>query len=211
MILKVHKWNLEKHVDATESNIMPTIGLSRGNKDIDFSTEDSLKTYKRATAPLKDEYDSSSEGIVVFQMQLTEHAKMEGWVNDSNRDIINIPKISIDPNNGVVNIIKEFAHISNDVIIIWASTNLFKTTVDRRVQNNENMKKCLNAAISKECMMDMNLKEMEYPMNKVIIAPLLYKTFMSNADLDNMVTSTRIHCNLQELDAKMIKLKCDVK
>ena len=60
-------------------------------------------------------------------------------------------------------------------------------------------------------MVDINLKESEYTVNNVIIAPLLYKYIMANAELDMMVTSMAIRLELQELEAKMIELQSNVK
>ena len=60
-------------------------------------------------------------------------------------------------------------------------------------------------------MVDMNMKESQYTVNNVIITPLSYKEIMSNAKLDTMVTSAAIKLELQELDAKMIKMQRNVK
>ena len=52
----------------------PSLGPSRGDKILDYSNAKGIKTYKRTTAALKDEYGGLSEGIAVFQMQLADGA-----------------------------------------------------------------------------------------------------------------------------------------
>ena len=193
------------------NNNTPTLGPSRGDEVLDYASSEGIKSYKRATAALKDDYNGKSEGIAVFQMQLSDHALTEGWANKSAGDIINIPKDGADANNGVVNIIKNHTQIGLAALKTWAMNNLFGSVVNRKMQNNENMKKCLFATITKECMVDINLKESEYTVNDVIIAPLLYKTIMANAELDTMVTSAAIRLDLQQLEAKMIELQSNVK
>ena len=79
-----------------------------------------------------------------------------------------------------------------------------KSTVNRRMKNNENVKKCLLTTILKRCMVDMNLKEAEYTVDGVIMAPLLYKVIMRNSDLDTMGTSAVVQKEVQDLNAKMI-------
>ena len=65
------------------------------------------------------------------------------------------------------------------------------------MQNNSNMKKCLLDTITIEWIVEMNLKEYQYTIGDVIIAPLLYKVIMHNAELNNMVTSAAICLQLQ--------------
>ena len=115
----------------------PLLRPSRGNEIINYKTTDGLKTYKRATEALKDEYDGKALGIAVFRMQLLARAKAEAWMNSNNADIINIPKDGINKSNGTINIIKEHSQISNNAIKQWATNNLVrKTLVDRCDQNN---------------------------------------------------------------------------
>ena len=92
-------------------------------------------------------------------MQLSNHALTKGWAKKSTGDIINVPKEGIDPENGVVVIIKHHTQILVAALTTWATDNLFENNVTRKMQNNENMKKCLCATITKECMVDINLKE----------------------------------------------------
>ena len=115
----------------------PSLGTSRGNEVINYETTDGLKTYKKATEALKDEYDGKASGIEFFRMQLLARAKAEGWMNSTDTDIINIPKDGINKSNGTINIIKEHSQISNAAIKQWATNNLVgKTSVDRCDQNN---------------------------------------------------------------------------
>ena len=58
--------------------VNPSIGPSRGDEILDYTNAKGIKTYKRATAVLKDEYNGLSEGIAVFQMQLGDRAESEG-------------------------------------------------------------------------------------------------------------------------------------
>ena len=111
---------------------------------------------------LKDDYNRTSDGIAVFQMQLADRAQAEGWLNKSTGDIINIPKDRLDPSHGVINVIKQHTQISIDALTTWATNNLLKNTVNQKIQNNERMKKFLLKTITKECMVDMNMKESQY-------------------------------------------------
>ena len=43
-----------------------TLGLSRGDTIIDYESAEGIKTYKRFTASLKDEYNRKSGNIAVF-------------------------------------------------------------------------------------------------------------------------------------------------
>ena len=202
---------LEEEENTMSGNNAATLGPSRGDEVLDYANSEGIKSYKRATSALKDDYNGKSEGIAVFQMQLSDHALTEGWANKSAGDIINLPKDGVDPTNGVVNIIKNHTQMTVSALRTWAANNLFGNNVSRKMQNNENMKKCLFATITKECMVDINLMESEYTVNDVIVAPLLYKTIMANAELDTMVTSAAIRLELQELEAKMIELQSNVK
>ena len=118
-----------------------------------------MKTYKRATSALKDKYNGKLEGIAVFQMQLADQAQTEGWANKSTGDIINIPRDGVDPNNGMVNLIKQHTQILIATLTTWETNNLIGNTVTRKMQNNENMKKCLLETITKDCIVDINIKE----------------------------------------------------
>lgn len=180
-----------------------TLGPSRGDKAIDYESSEGAKTYKRATAALKDEYDGSAEGSAVFKMQLYSRAKTEGWSSMTTSDILNIP---IDPNDlakGTANVIKEKSKLSDEAITKWANTHIIGQPIDRRAQNNENMIQCIQHSLSKDCLAEIDLKDDEYTINGTVIAALLYKTVMDNAELDTMVTSAMIRKNLQNLRAKM--------
>ena len=99
----------QEEITMSNNNVTnPLLGPSRGDKILDYSNAKGIKTYKRATAALKDEYDGLSEGIVVFQMQWVDQAESEGRENKKNGNIINIPKDGNDENNGVINLIKQY-------------------------------------------------------------------------------------------------------
>ena len=49
-----------------------------------------------------------------------------------------------------------------------------------------------------------------YTINGTIIALLLIKTILQNAEMDTMVTSAMIRTDLQQLDTKMIELNSNV-
>ena len=187
------------------------LGPSRGDDIIDYDTAEGVKTYKRATAALKDEYDGKSEDIAVFRMQLLNRCKAEGWSNGSNGDVINIPRDGLDASNGTVNVIKQHSQISKEKIELWANNHILTGTVDRRAQNNENISICINSTLTKKFLSTIDLKESAYTMNGVTIAPLLIKLIMQNAEMDTMVTSAVIRTELQHLDTKMVELNSNVK
>ena len=60
-------------------------------------------------------------------------------------------------------------------------------------------------------MLNMNLKELQYVINNIIIASLFFKENMTKAELNTMMTSAAIRLELQELDAQMIELHSNVK
>ena len=60
-------------------------------------------------------------------------------------------------------------------------------------------------------MVNINLNKFQYTINDVIIAPLLFKKIIVNAELDTMVISAAIRLKLQELEAKMIELQSNIK
>ena len=110
------------------------LGPSRGNAIIDYNTAKGAKTYKRATAALKDKYDGKSEDITVFSMQLLNRCKAEGWSNVSSGDIINIPKDGVDTSNGTVNVIKQHLQISREKIELWASTTSLREQLTEEIK-----------------------------------------------------------------------------
>ena len=133
----------EYQEEDMSGNNNTTLGLSQGDITLDYANSEGMKTYKRATPALKDEYNGKSKGIAAFQMQLAEHADTEGWSNKSAGDIINIPREIVDPSNRTINIIKQHTQITVKTLTTWVTNNLFNGNVTRKMQNNENMKKCL--------------------------------------------------------------------
>ena len=118
-----------------------------------------MKTYKHATAALKDKYDGKSKDIAVFCMQLLNRCKVEGWSNVSSGDIINIPKDGVDTSNGMVNVIKQHSLISKEKIELWASNNITTGTIDRRAQNNKNISICISSTLTKKFLAAIDLME----------------------------------------------------
>ena len=197
--------------EVTYNNISNNNQTSRkrGITIIDDSTK-GIKTYKRATSSLKDEYDGKLEDITVFRMQLINRCKKEGWSNGSTGDIINIPKDGNGPANGTVNIIKEHSQISKTMVEVWASNTILSGTTDRRAQNNENINICISNTLTKKFLAAIYLKELAYTINGTIIAPLRIKMITQNAEMDTRVTSVMIRINLQHLDTKIIELNSNV-
>ena len=196
---------------SNSTTFTPALGPSRGDVVINYKTTDGLKTYKRATEALKDEYDGKSSGLAVFCMQMLGRAKAEGWMNLTEADIVHISKDGLDKANGTINILKEHTRLSGDVIKEWARNKLVgKTRVDRCDQNNENMGLCITALLSKERLAALYLKDSMYTVEGIVIAPLLYKIIMEGAELDTMVTSAIIRQELQELDVKILELNSNV-
>ena len=211
-VVRRNRYIVQINAMATNNaRFTPSLGPSRGNVVINYETSDGLKTYKRATEALKDEYDGKASGLAVFRMQLLARAKAKGWMNSSDADIINIPKDGLDKANGTINIIKEHAQISNRTIRLWAANKLVgKTSVERCDQNNENMGLCITASLSKDHLAAMYLKDASYRVDGIIIASLLFKVIMDGVKLDTMVTSAIICQELQELDVKILELNSNV-
>ena len=103
---------------------VPALGPSHGVQVINYESSEGLKTYKRATAALKDEYSGKSDGVAVFRMQLASRAKTEGWADGNTADVVNIPKDGVDASNGTINVLKENTQLSIDTIKAWAKNNL---------------------------------------------------------------------------------------
>ena len=70
---------------------------------------------------------------------------------------------------------------------------------------------CISSTLTKKFLATIDLKVSSYTLNGVVIAPLLIKLIMQNAEMDTMVTSAVIQTELQHLDSNMIKLNSNVK
>ena len=57
-------------MSGNNSNAM--LGPLQGDKILNYSNLEGMKTYKQATSALKDDYNEKSDGIAVFQMQLAD-------------------------------------------------------------------------------------------------------------------------------------------
>lgn len=180
-----------------------TLGPSRDDTIIDYESSEGIKVYKRATAALKDEYDGKAAGSAVFKMQLNQRARSEGWSNYSSADIINIPQDGLDVSKGTANVIREKSKLTTKIITDWANDTIIGKPIDRRAQNNENMVQCLQNSLTKDCLARIDLMDSEYTIKGTIVAALLYKVIMDQAELDTMVTSAMIRKNLQNLRCKM--------
>ena len=187
-----------------------TLGPLRGDTVIDYEAPEGIKTYKRATTALKDEYDGKLDGISVFKMQLMNKAKAEGWSNESTSNVINIPKDGANARNGTFNIIKEHTQLSKDTIDQWANSTILSGTINRQAQNNKNMNVCIIGTLTKEFLSEIDLKEASYTRNRIIVAPLLVKIILEKAEMDTKVTSAIIRTELQQLDTKMVELNNNV-
>lgn len=198
-------------VSGSSTTVKPfTLGPSRDDKEIDYSTTEGIKQHARATGALKDDFDGKADGSAVFKMQLSQRARTEGWANGTKGDIINIPLDGLDASQGTADVIREKSQLSKDVIKTWANDVLIGKGVDRRAQNNENMVLCLQNSLTKPCLARIDLMESEYTIKGIIVAALLYKVIMEQAEMDTMVTSALIRKRLQNLKCKMRDFRHDI-
>lgn len=72
------------------------------------------------------------------------------------------------------------------------------------------MVQCLQNSLTKECLARIDLKDNDYTINGTIVAALMYKTIMDQAELDTMVTSAMIRKSLQNLKCKLREYECDI-
>ena len=158
---------------------------SAGDIDVlDLTSKEGKKLYYKAIEGIQTKFDGKSKSLTVFKSDVTRHATAYGWNNgNANSDVINIANDA-----GVVkNLISEYAQLTNERLTDWANANLIGAGNQlRRAQNNHMMSEFLLNSIENKA--DVVTRAHEYTVGGTVVAALLWKLLMSDAQVDTIAT-----------------------
>ena len=176
---------------------------------IDYSTKQGVAIFDAGCAPLPTKYNLGQAGLVVFVRELQDRARTQGWSAGAQ----NITRY-INTEGHEVDIISAYGLIDQQTL--KTQTDLFvlphgPESDTRKSQNNAQMWRCLMATLTDDAKAKVIAfrNEFEHMQDNQTFtsAPLLLKTMMRLATLDNKATSETLRNNLRELPAYAAKVK----
>jgi len=176
---------------------------------LDYSTKQGVAIFDAGCASLPTKYDLGQSGLVVFVRELQDRARTQGW----SAGMQNITRY-LNADGVEIDIITAYGLIDSHTLKM--ATDQFVIPIGaqyatRKSQNNAQMWRCLMATLTDEAKAKVIAfrNEFEHFENNQTYtsAPLLLKTMMRLATLDNKATSETLRNNLRELPAYAAKVK----
>jgi hypothetical protein len=176
---------------------------------LDYSTKQGVAIFDAGCAPLPTKYNLGQAGLVVFVRELQDRARTQGWSAGAQ----NITRYR--NSDGVeIDIITAYGLIDDRTLKTATDPFVLPGGAEyatRKSQNNAQMWRCLMATLTDDAKAKVIAfrNEFEHVENNQTYtsAPLLLKTMMRLATLDNKATSETLRNNLRELPAYAAKVK----
>ena len=169
---------------------------------LDYSSKTGISTYNQGCKALEDKAIAGGFGMtpdqtVIFVEAFSRRAISMGWTQGTQQ----ITKFT-SKSGTVMDLIKCYGQIDEttlkmecDVFCDSAGVNFQK----RATQNNTMMATCLSASLTADAAARLLTYRNEYTFNGVEYGPVMYKTIMRLATIDNAATSQNLRDNLNNL------------
>ena len=176
---------------------------------LDYSTKQGVAIFDAGCASLPTKYNLRQAGLVVFVRELQDRARTQGWSAGAQ----NITRY-LNSDGVEVDIITAYGLIDDRTLKTATDPFVLPAGMEygtRKSQNNAQMWRCLMATLTDDAKAKVIAfrNEFEQVQNNQTYtsAPLLLKTMMRLATLDNKATSETLRNNLRELPAYAAKVK----
>ena len=176
---------------------------------LDYSTKQGVAIFDAGCASLPSKYNLGQAGLVVFVRELQDRARTQGWSAGTQ----NITRY-LNSDGVEIDIITAYGLIDDRTLKTATNPFVLPTGAEyttRKSQNNAQMWRCLMSTLTDDAKAKIIAFRNEFEQvennQTYTSAPLLLKTMMRLATLDNKATSETLRNNLRELPAYAAKVK----
>ena len=189
--------------------------LATGDDLLDYTTKSGSSIYKKGCEGCNTSFDMKPEQVVIFEKELSDKALEQGW--SVGMQAITKFSVIIDGTARELDVIKHYGQI--DVATLKSGSEVFLKAggakyKQRAMQNNEQMWRCIMATLTKEAQSFLIPFQHEYTIrdgvDEYTSGPMLYKTVMRLATVDNTATDEQLRTNLRQLPTLAVQCNGDI-